>query len=46
LSTFSVADFLSHLKYIFRVKINDAWYLSETTKKSREFLKTVNIHIT
>jgi transposase len=34
LSKFSVADFLVHLKYIFKVKINDQWHIIETTKKS------------
>jgi transposase len=46
LSNFSVADFLSHLKYIFKVKINDTWYLSETTRKTRVFLDKININIT
>jgi len=46
LSKFSIADFLSHLKYIFKVKINDSWYLSETTKKTRLFLESLNLHIT
>ena len=46
LSKFSVADFISHLKYIFKVKINNSWCLSETTKKTRQFLDTLNIHIT
>jgi transposase len=46
LSKFSVADFISHLKYIFKVKINDSWCLRETTKKTRDFLKTLDLHIT
>jgi len=46
LSKFSVADFISHLKYIFKVKINDSWHLSETTKKTRDFLKLLDLHIT
>jgi transposase len=46
LSRFSVADFISHLKYICKVKINDTWCLSETTKKTRDFLKAMDLHIT
>ena len=45
LSKFSVADFFSHLKYVFKVKINDSWHLSETTKKTRGFLKELDLHI-
>jgi len=46
LSKFSVADFISHLKYIFKVKINNTWHLSEYTKKTKDFLKLLDIHIT
>ena len=46
LSKFSVADFFSHLKYIFKVKINDLWHLSESTKKTTDFLKQLELHIT
>jgi transposase len=46
LSKFSVADFISHLKYIFKVKINNSWYLSETTKKTKDLLKLLDLHIT
>ena len=46
LSKFSVADFFSHLKYVFKVKINDSWHLSEVTKKTRDFLKELELHIT
>ena len=46
LSKFSVADFVSHLKYIFKVKINDSWLLSEYTKKTSDFLKALELHIT
>ena len=46
LSRFSVADFLTHLKYIFKVKINDIWHLSEVTKKTNDLLDTLNLHIT
>ena len=46
LPKFSVADFFSHLKYIFKVRINGSWHLSETTKKTRDFLKELELHIT
>jgi len=46
LAKFSVADFISHLKYIFKVKINNTWCLSEATKKTRDFLKKLDLHIT
>jgi transposase len=46
LCRFSVADFLAHLKYVFKVRINDQWYISETTKKTNKFLETLNLHIT
>jgi len=46
LSKFSVADFVSYLKYIFKVKINDSWRLSETTKKTKAFLEMMGLHIT
>ena len=46
LTKFSIADFLSHLKYIFKVKINGSWYLSESTKKTRQFLDAMGLHIT
>lgn len=46
LSKLSVADFISHLKYIFKVKINGSWCLSETTKKTRDILETMDLHIT
>jgi hypothetical protein len=46
LSKYSVSDLLSHLKYIFKVKINNGWYLSETTKKTRQMLDTLKLNIT
>ena len=45
LPEFSVADFLSHLKYIFKIKINNAWCLSEITKEPKLLLKALNLHI-
>jgi transposase len=46
LSKFSVSDFLSHLKYIFKIRINGKWHLTESTKKTKKFLEILNIHIT
>ena len=46
LAKFSVADFLSHLKSIFKVKVNNSWSLSETTKKTRQLLDCLDLHIT
>ena len=46
LNRFSIADFLTHLKYIFKVKINDVWHLSEVTQKTNDLLETLNIPIT
>ena len=46
LNRFSVADFLTHLKYIFKVKINDVWHLSEVTQKTNDLLETLNLPIT
>jgi transposase len=46
LGRFSVADFLAHLKCIFKVKINDVWHLSEVTQKTHDLLNTINLPIT
>ena len=46
LSKFSVADFLSHLKYIFKAKINGTWTTTESTKKTKGFLEKLGLHIT
>jgi len=46
LSNFSVADFIAHLKYIFKVKISEEWHISEVTKKTKKFLENLNLHIT
>jgi transposase len=46
LKKFSVSDFISHLKYMFKVKINDSWHSSETTKKTKDFLQSIGLHIT
>jgi len=46
LAIFSVADFIAHLKYIFKVKINGDWHISEVTKKTKHFLDSIGFHIT
>lgn len=46
LSKFSVADFLSHLKYIFKAKINGEWITTEYTKKTKELFEVIELHIT
>ena len=46
LGRFSVADFLTYLKCIFKVKIDGVWHLSEVTQKTNELLETLNLHIT
>lgn len=43
---YSVADFLDHLKYIRKAKINNAWYTGEITKASQTLLDKLNIDIT
>ena len=46
LSKYSVADILAHLKYISKIKIDGEWRLSEVTKKTRELLDELGVHIT
>ena len=46
LTKFSVADFIAHLKYIFKVKFNNVWHISEVNKKTKLFLETIGLHIT
>lgn len=46
LSKWSVADFIAHLKYVFKVKINKSWHLSEMTKKTAQLLTSLDLHIT
>ena len=43
---YSPMDFILFLKEIRKVKINKKWYLAEITKKTKDLLETVNIHIT
>jgi transposase len=46
LSKFSVADFITHLKYIHKVKLRDSWFTSEISKKTASFFDSLGIHIT
>ena len=40
---YSPMDFLSYLSEIKKVKINNEWYDAEITRKTREFLESLNI---
>ncbi len=46
LSNFSVSDFISHLKYIHRLKCNDSFSVSEISSKTSVLLNSLDIHIT
>jgi transposase len=46
LSNWSVEDFIAHLKYIFKVRINEKWKTTEYTKKTKKMLEKLDIHIT
>lgn len=46
LKKYSVADLISHLKYIFKTKINDKWLTTEISKKTIQLLDDLSIHIT
>jgi hypothetical protein len=46
LSRFSVADLTTHLKYIHKIKISDAWKTSEISKKTTALLSELGIPIT
>ena len=45
LSTFSIRDLISHLKYIHKIKINNAWVLSEISGKTKALLSKLLIDI-
>ena len=45
LSKFSIADFLSHLKYIHKIKIQNSWVLSEISGKTQELLDALRLSI-
>jgi len=46
LSKYSVADFVAHLKYIFKIKVNNLWLNSEISTKTANLLNSMEIHIT
>lgn len=46
LDKFSISDFLSHLKYIFKIKADSQWLTSEISAKTNKLLSSMNIHIT
>jgi hypothetical protein len=46
LSKFSVADLITHLKYIHKIKISDVWKTSEISKKTTALLGELAIPIT
>jgi len=46
ISRYSVADFLAHLKYIFKVRIDGNWNTSEVTKKTAAMIALLGLHIT
>ena len=45
LSKFSIRDFITHLKYIHRIKINNTWVLSEISGKTKALLNKLMIDI-
>ena len=46
LSKYSVEDFIQHLKYIRKAKINSVWFTGEITAKTKALLGAVNMDIT
>ena len=46
LSKYSVSDFLFHLKYIHKVKVNNLWLTSEISGKTIKLLTSLDLHIT
>ena len=46
LSKYSVQDFIIHLKYIQRLKINNSWVTGEISGKTQKLLDKLDIHIT
>ena len=45
LSKFSITDFISHLKYIHKIKIQNSWVLSEISGKTQELLDALRLSI-
>ena len=46
LSKYSVQDFITHLKYIHRLKINNSWVTGEISGKTQKLLDALNVRIT
>lgn len=46
LSKYSIQDFISHLKYIHYLKIDDSWVVSEISQKTQKLLDKLKLHIT
>lgn len=46
LSTYSISDFIFHLKYIHKVKVNNSWLTSEISGKTIKLLTSLDLHIT
>ena len=46
LKKYSVSDFIQFLKYIRKVKINNAWLVSEMTSNTKALLDAINLSIT
>ena len=46
LGKYSVQDFIVHLKYIQRLKINNSWVTGEISGKTQKLLDALAIHIT
>jgi len=45
LGKYSVHDFIVHLKYIQRIKINSSWVIGEISGKTQKLLDALDIHI-
>lgn len=46
LSAYSVSDFIFHLKYIHKIKINNSWFTSEISGKTQKLLADLDLPIT
>ena len=46
ISKYSVQDFITHLKYVHRLKINNSWVTGEISGKTQKLLDALNVHIT
>ena len=46
LKKYSVADLISHFKYIFKTKVDDKWLTTEISKKTLKLLGDLGVHIT